>query len=75
MNDFIRTLVVTTFVVLLGMVLVTPVLGATTQVHVVKYASDKTTILAEQTLTYQEMEATLPVMGDGITHYYLQGPC
>jgi hypothetical protein len=54
--------------------LVTPVLASTTQVHIVKYANDRTTILSEKTLTYQEMEDTLPVLGDGATHYYLQGP-
>jgi|WetSurMetagenome_2_1015567.scaffolds.fasta_scaffold04759_2 hypothetical protein len=54
--------------------LATPVLASTTQVHIVKYANDRTTILSEKTLTYQEMEDTLPVLGDGSTHYYLQGP-
>ncbi len=51
-----------------------PVLAASTQVHVVKYASDGTTVLSEQTLTYQQMRDTLPVLGDGTTHYYHQGP-
>ena len=61
-----------TWIILLTFVV--PALAATTQIHVVKYANDKTTILAEKTLTYQEMRDTLPVMGDGTTHYYLQGP-
>jgi hypothetical protein len=52
----------------------TPSLAATTQLHIVKYANDGTTILAEKTLTYQEMESSLPVQGDGSTHYYNQGP-
>lgn len=51
-----------------------PVHAATTGIHIVKYASDKTTILAEKNLTYQEMRDTLPVFGDGSTHYYHQGP-
>jgi hypothetical protein len=51
-----------------------PALAATTQLHIVKYASDRTTILAEKTLTYHEMASSLPVQGDGSTHYYLQGP-
>ncbi|MFY9800395.1 MAG: DUF3344 domain-containing protein, partial [Methanoregula sp.] len=51
-----------------------PSLAATTQIHLVKYANDGTTILAEKTLTYHEMEDTLPVHGDGSTHYYHQGP-
>ena len=55
-------------------VFVTPAMAATTQVHVVKYANDGTTILNETTKTYQWMEANLPVLGDGVTHYYHQGP-
>ena len=46
----------------------------TTAVHVVKYAADGTTVLNETTVTYQWMEANLPVQGDGKTHYYHQGP-
>jgi len=52
----------------------TPALAATTQLHIVKYANDGTTILSEKTLTYQAMESSLPVLGDGATHYYNQGP-
>jgi len=29
---------------------------------------------AQTTVTYQWMEANLPVLGDGTTHYYHQGP-
>ena len=46
----------------------------TTAIHVVKYAADGTTVLNETTVTYQWMEAHLPVQGDGKTHYYHQGP-
>jgi hypothetical protein len=46
----------------------------TTAIHVVKYAKDGTTVLNETTVTYQWMEANLPVQGDGKTHYYHQGP-
>jgi len=46
----------------------------TTAVHVVKYAADETTVLNETTVTYQWMEANLPVQGDGKTHYSHQGP-
>jgi hypothetical protein len=52
----------------------TPSLAATNQIHIVKYAGDGATILAEKTITYQEMEKSLPVLGDGSTHYYHQGP-
>lgn len=53
-----------------------PALAAdpTTEVHVVKYAADGTTILDETTVNYTWMEANLPVLGDGSTHYYFQGP-
>ena len=46
----------------------------TTDVRVVKYASDETTVLNETTVTYAWMEANLPVYGDGVTHYFHQGP-
>jgi hypothetical protein len=59
---------------ILSLTFLSPVLAASSQLHIVKYANDGTTILAEKTLTYQEMESTLPVLGDGSTHYYLQGP-
>jgi hypothetical protein len=48
--------------------------GATTSVHVVKYAQDSVTVVAEQTVGYEWMEDNLPKCGDGVTHYYLQGP-
>ncbi|MEA2004434.1 MAG: Ig-like domain-containing protein [archaeon] len=51
-----------------------PAQAATTEVHLVKYASDETTVLNETTVTYEWMEANLPVQGDGVTHYYHQGP-
>jgi len=46
----------------------------TTKVRVVKYASDETTVLSERTVNCGWMEANLPVQGDGVTHYYQQGP-
>ena len=48
--------------------------GPTTSVHIVKYAPDGTTVLNQTTVDYQWLEANLPVYGDGVTHYYLQGP-
>ena len=47
--------------------------GQTTSVRVALYAEDDS-VLNETTVTYQWMEANLPVQGDGITHYYHQGP-
>ena len=48
--------------------------AATTEVHIARYAVDNVTVINESTVTYQWMEANLPVMGDGTTHYYHQGP-
>ncbi len=64
-------------IVLLTLVLWTaPALAAepTTSVHVVKYAADGTTVVAEESVDYEWMEANLPVQGDGVTHYFHQGP-
>jgi len=48
--------------------------GATSSVHIAKYSADGSTVLAETTVDYRWMEENLPVHGDGITHYYHQGP-
>lgn len=53
---------------------IAPALAASTEVHIIKYAGDGTTVLAETTVSYQWMMANLPVYGDGVTHYYHQGP-
>ena len=59
---------------LLGL-LVAPVSAGkqTTEVTVVKLAADGMTVLDERTVDYRWMEANLPVVGDGVTHYYMQG--
>jgi hypothetical protein len=59
------------YVVLL---LTTAVSAATTEVHIARYAADNVTVINDTTVTYQWMEASLPVMGDGVTHYFHQGP-
>ncbi|MDY6893143.1 MAG: hypothetical protein SVO26_05445, partial [Chloroflexota bacterium] len=47
----------------------------TTEVHVVKYALDGTTVVDETTVTWEWMRDNMPVYGDGNeTHYYYQGP-
>ena len=56
------------------MVSAVPALAATTEVDVVKYAADGATILDETTVNYTWMEENLPVYGDGVTHYFHQGP-
>jgi hypothetical protein len=48
--------------------------AATTSVHLVKMGQDGTTVLNETTVTSRWMEANLPVLGDGTTVYYHQGP-
>ncbi|MGI5941888.1 MAG: NosD domain-containing protein [Pelotomaculaceae bacterium] len=55
--------------------------AATTSLTITKYASDKTTVLDQRTVTYQELRdgqlsdgTPIPIMGDGSTHYYHQGP-
>jgi DMSO/TMAO reductase YedYZ molybdopterin-dependent catalytic subunit len=46
----------------------------TVSITVTRYDVDGTTVLDQTTLSYAEMEATLPVQGDGTTLYYFQGP-
>jgi hypothetical protein len=46
----------------------------TTAVYLVKVAEDGETIQSGMTVTYEWMEDNLPVLGDGVTHYYHQGP-
>jgi hypothetical protein len=48
--------------------------GATSALHIVKYAADGTSIITDKTVDYQWMQDNLPVQGDGVTHYYHQGP-
>jgi hypothetical protein len=48
--------------------------GATTELQIVRYAADGATVLEETTVSYQWMQDNLPVYGDGVTHYYHQGP-
>lgn len=60
--------------VLLLLLLVVPAIAApTTQVMITAIAPNGT-VLASGTVDYRWIEANLPVIGDGITHYYHQGP-
>ena len=65
-------------VALLAMAMIAPqatlASGATTELQIVRYAADGATVLTETTVSYEWMEANLPVHGDGVTHYYHQGP-
>lgn len=60
----------------IGLLLITPpILAAgTTELHIVKYANDGSTSLNETTVDYTWMMNNLEVYGDGVTHYYHQGP-
>lgn len=61
--------------VILMVALCVPALAApTTSVHIVKFGPDGATVLDETSVDYHWMEANLPVYGDGVTHYYHQGP-
>lgn len=46
----------------------------TTEVHIVRFGTDGTTVINETTVDYLWLEKNLPVQGDGIMHYYHQGP-
>jgi hypothetical protein len=50
------------------------IVGATTEVHLVKFAADGTTVLEERTVDYEWMGDNLEKQGDGKIHYYHQGP-
>jgi hypothetical protein len=50
---------------------------ATTSVTITKLAKDGTTVLDQVTVTVEQMmtgSPELPIYGDGVTHYYFQGP-
>ena len=46
----------------------------TTSVMITRYDTDGETVIDQVTITWEEMRDYLPVYGDGITHYYFQGP-
>ncbi|KAF5060571.1 PEGA domain protein [anaerobic digester metagenome] len=48
--------------------------SATNELHIVRYAADGITVLEETTVDCHWLEQNLPVQGDGVTHYYHQGP-
>jgi len=63
-------------IVLLAMVAMTlpASAAATTELTITKLASDDTTVLDEKTVSWTWMRDNLPVLGDGVTVYYNQGP-
>jgi hypothetical protein len=48
--------------------------ATTSSLHLQKIGADGKTVLAEKDLDYLWMEKNLPVEGDGVVHYYHQGP-
>jgi hypothetical protein len=67
------------FLILLTFILIVPpsipaLAAGTTSLTITKYAGNGSTILDQVIINYQEMRDSLPVVGDGITHYYHQGP-
>jgi hypothetical protein len=48
--------------------------AGTTGIHLEKIGSDGKTVLAEKSVDYRWMMEKMPVMGNGVTHYYHQGP-
>jgi PKD repeat protein len=43
------------------------------KVHIVKYGADGTTVVAETTVDYTQLQGQFPVIGDGVTQYRYQG--
>jgi hypothetical protein len=48
--------------------------GPTTGLRLIRFGADGSSVLAERTVDYRWLESNLPVLGDGVTHYYHQGP-
>ncbi len=73
-----RPVLYTTLVIAALLSLITisvPVTGVPTDtVTIAAYGPDGDTVLEEKSVTVQWMEQNLPVQGDGVTHYYHQGP-
>ncbi|HIH02396.1 MAG TPA: DUF4430 domain-containing protein, partial [Methanoregulaceae archaeon] len=59
---------------LLVLLVAAPAAAQTTQVQVIRYASDGTTVADQETVDVAWMESNLPVFGDGATPYLFQGP-
>ncbi len=69
LNNMCRILVV----ILALCIFTGAVSAATTEITIEKYTADGV-LLNSTTVNYQWMESNLPVVGNGYTHYYLQGP-
>ena len=75
-NSVLAALTLTLFMAL-SLIMPSPASAApTTSLTIKKVAADGTTILAQQKVDYKWLmnPANIPVLGDGSTHYYHQGP-
>jgi PKD repeat protein len=61
-------------VLLLAASLALPAVAQTTTLTITRYGFDNVTVAESKTVTVAWMEQHLPVMGDGVTPYYFQGP-
>jgi len=43
------------------------------EIRIVKYGADQTTVVEEKTVNHEWLEANLPVIGDGVTVYRVEG--
>ncbi len=62
------------FLLLVLLVAAPAAAAQTTQVQVIRYASDGTTVADQETVNVSWMESHLPIFGDGATPYLFQGP-
>ncbi|NTV00032.1 MAG: argininosuccinate synthase [Methanoregulaceae archaeon] len=63
-----------TLLLLAGILFSVQAVAATTTLHIEKLGSDGKTALSSRDVNVTWMEGNLPVQGDGVTHYYHQGP-
>jgi len=59
--------------ILMAVFVIQPGLCATEELTISKFGADGS-LTEEKTYNYQWLEENLPVQGDGVTHYYMQGP-
>ncbi|UUX93065.1 argininosuccinate synthase [Methanoplanus endosymbiosus] len=58
---------------LMAVFIIQPGFCATEELTISRFGADGS-LIDEKTYTYQWLEENLPVYGDGVTHYYMQGP-
>lgn len=68
------TILAAAFLVLVAIAAPPALADPTTSLTVTEIGPDGTTILNSTTVDIEWLEANLPVLGDGSTHYYHQGP-